>query len=117
MPGRSLVKPGGAFYETLVTGAEHSTTPISVNASGTRNLIAVLLEPYRERLEALCDQALDVIEDAMKARQFLGVDRGLVDVGPDHFARLEDVEAVHTADAPRERWQAVGQARRAVEGD
>ena len=64
------------------------------NAPGTRNLIAELLEPYRERLDALFDQTLDVIEDAMKARQFLVVNRVLVDVGPDHFARLEAVKVL-----------------------
>jgi len=62
------------------------------NAPGTRNLIAELLEPYRERLDALFDQTLDVIEDAMKARQFLVVNRVLVDVGPDHYAQLEAVK-------------------------
>jgi hypothetical protein len=62
------------------------------NAPGTRNLLAELLELHRERLNALCDQTLDVIEDAMKARQFLVVNRVLVDVGPDHYARLEAVK-------------------------
>jgi hypothetical protein len=61
------------------------------NAPGTRNLIAELLE-HRERLTALFDQTLDVIEDAMNARQFLVVNRVLVDVGPDHYARLEAVK-------------------------
>jgi hypothetical protein len=59
------------------------------NAPGTRILIADLFELCRERVNALCDQALDVIEDAMKARQFLVVNRVLVDVGPDHYAQLE----------------------------
>jgi hypothetical protein len=54
------------------------------NAPGTHNLLAELLEPYRKRLNALCNQTLDVIEDAMKARQFLVVNRVLADVGPDH---------------------------------
>ena len=60
--------------------------------AGTRNLIADLLELHRERLNALFDQTLDVIEDAMKARKFLVVNRVLVDVGPDHFAQLEAVK-------------------------
>ena len=43
-------------------------------------------------MNALFDQTLDVIEDAMKARQFLVVNHVLVDVGPDHYARLEAVK-------------------------
>ena len=43
-------------------------------------------------MDALFDQTLDVIEDAMNARQFLVVNRVLVDVGPDHYARLEAVK-------------------------
>ena len=37
------------------------------NAPGTRILIADIFELRRERMNALCDQTLDVIEDAMKA--------------------------------------------------
>ncbi len=73
-------------------GVSRSWASREANAAGTRSLIAVLLEPYREHLEALCDQALAVIADAMKARQFLLVNRVLVDVGPDHYARLEAVK-------------------------
>ena len=62
------------------------------NAPGTRILIADIFELRRERLIALFDRTLDVIEDAMKARQFLVVNRVLVDVGPDHYARLEAVK-------------------------
>ena len=61
------------------------------NAPGTRSLIAELLELRRERMNALFDQMLDVMEDAM-ARQFLVVNRVLVDVGPDHYARLQAVK-------------------------
>jgi hypothetical protein len=62
------------------------------NAPGTRNLLAELLELHRERMNELFDQTLDDIEDAMKARQFLVVNRVVVDVGPDHYARLEAVK-------------------------
>jgi hypothetical protein len=62
------------------------------NAPGTRIFIADIFELCRERMDALFDQTLDVIEDAMKARQFLVVNRVLVDVGPDHYARLEAVK-------------------------
>ena len=62
------------------------------NARGTRYLLAELLELRRERLIALFDRTLDVIEEAMKARQFLVVNRVLVDVGADHYARLEAVK-------------------------
>jgi hypothetical protein len=62
------------------------------NAPGTRNLLAELLELHRERVNELFDQTLDVIEDAMNARKLLVVNRVLVDVGPDHYARLEAVK-------------------------
>ena len=62
------------------------------NAPGTRNLLAELLEPRRERLNALFDQTLDVIEDAMKARKIFVVKGVIVDGGPDHYARLEAVK-------------------------
>ena len=62
------------------------------NAAGTRNLLAELLDGPRERLNALFDQTLDVIEDATNARQFLVVNRVLVDAGPDQYARLEAVK-------------------------
>jgi len=51
------------------------------NALGTRIFIADIFELRRERLIALFDRTLDVIEDAMKARKFLVVNRVLVDVG------------------------------------
>jgi hypothetical protein len=38
---------------------------------------------------ALFDQTLDVIEDAMKARKIFVVKGVIVDGGPDHYARLE----------------------------
>jgi len=87
-------------------GVSRSWASREANAPGTRHLMAVLLEPYRERLGVLCDQALDAIEDAMKARQFLVVNRVLVDVGADHFARLEAVKVftalmIHTSGGRR----------------
>jgi len=62
------------------------------SAPGTRIFLADIFELCRERMDALFDQTLDVLEDAMKARQFLVVNRVLVDVGPDHYARLEAVK-------------------------
>jgi hypothetical protein len=70
-------------------GVSRSWASREAHASGTRNLLAYLFEQRRERLEALFDQTLDVIADAMKAQQFLVVNHVLVDVGPDHYARLE----------------------------
>jgi hypothetical protein len=43
-------------------------------------------------LNALFDQTLDVIEDAMKARKIFVVKGVIVDGGPDHYARLEAVK-------------------------
>ena len=87
-------------------GVSRSWASREANAPGTRNLLAELLEHHRERLNALFDQMLDVIEDAMKARQFLVVNRVLVDVGPDHYARLEAVKVLtrlmqHPSDGKR----------------
>lgn len=73
-------------------GVSRSWASREANASGTRNLLAYLLEQRRERLEALCDQTLEVIAEAMEARQFLVVNHVLLDVGPDHYARLEAVD-------------------------
>src|SRR3978361_2102771 len=61
-------------------GVSRSWASREVNAPGTRNLLAELLELRHERLNALFDRTLDVIEDAMKARKFLVVNRVLVDV-------------------------------------
>jgi hypothetical protein len=46
-----------------------------------------LLQPHRERLNALFDQTLDVIEDAFEARKIFLVRGVIVDGGPDHYAR------------------------------
>jgi hypothetical protein len=73
-------------------GVSRSWASREANAPGTRILIADLFELCRERVKALFDQTLDVIEDAMKARKFLVVNRVLVDVGPDHYARLQAVK-------------------------
>jgi hypothetical protein len=73
-------------------GVSRSWASREANAPGTRQLLADLFELHRERMNALFDQTLDVIEDAMKARQFLVVNRVVVDVGPDHYARLEAVK-------------------------
>jgi hypothetical protein len=53
-------------------GVSRSWASREANAPGTRILIADIFELRRERMDALCDQALDVIEDAMNAaRQFI----------------------------------------------
>jgi hypothetical protein len=62
------------------------------NAPGTRILIAELLAPHHERLSRLFDQTLDVIEDAFEARKIFLVKGVVVDVGPDHYARLGAVK-------------------------
>jgi hypothetical protein len=64
------------------------------NAAGTRQLLAELFEPHRERMNALFHQALEVIEEAMKARKFFVVNGVIVDGGPDHYARLEAVKVL-----------------------
>jgi hypothetical protein len=47
---------------------------------------------HRERLNALFDETLDVIEDAFEARKIFLVRGVLVDGGPDHYVRLEAVK-------------------------
>jgi hypothetical protein len=51
-----------------------------------------LLAPRRERLSALFDQTLDVIEDAFEARKIFLVRGVVVDGGIDDYARLEAVK-------------------------
>jgi hypothetical protein len=58
------------------------------NAPGTRVLISKLFEANRERLRAVLARTLDVIEDALRARDTVVVKDALVDAGPDHYARL-----------------------------
>jgi hypothetical protein len=48
-----------------------------------------LFEANRERLKAVLDRPLDLIEDALQARNTLMVKGGIVDAGPGHYARLE----------------------------
>ena len=64
------------------------------NAPGTRVLIAELFESRRERINAVFEQTLGVIEDAFEARTILVVNGAVVDAGPDHYARLEAGELV-----------------------
>jgi hypothetical protein len=73
-------------------GVSRSWASREANAPGTRIFIADIFELCRERVKALFDQTLDVIEDAMNARQFLLVNGVLVDVGPDHYTQLEAVK-------------------------
>jgi hypothetical protein len=72
-------------------GVSRSWASREANAPGTRIFIADIFELRRERVNALFDQTLDVIEEAMKARKFLVVNRVLVDVRPDSYAQLEAV--------------------------
>ena len=119
---------GGAFRQALFERpASEQCTPVArqlgvsrswasreANALGTRNLLAELLEPHCKRLNALFDQILDVIEDAMKARQFLVVNRVLVDVGPRSLRPAPSREGVYCVDVSREQGQAIAPvARRA----
>jgi hypothetical protein len=59
------------------------------NAPGTRLLISELLAANRERISAVFDRTLDLIEDAIEARNTLVVKGALVDGGPGHYAGLE----------------------------
>jgi arylsulfatase A-like enzyme len=59
------------------------------NAPGTHSLIAELFEANSERINAVFDQTLDLIEDAFEARNTLVVNGAVVDAGPDHYGRLE----------------------------
>jgi len=71
-----------AANRALQLGVSRSWASREANASGTRNIIADLFKRHRERLELLFDRTLAVIDDAMEARQFLVMNRVLVEVGP-----------------------------------
>jgi hypothetical protein len=70
-------------------GVSGSWASREANASGTRLVIAELFEANRERINAMLDRTLDVIEAAFEARCTLVVKGTLVDGGPDHYARIE----------------------------
>jgi hypothetical protein len=73
-------------------GVSRSWASREANAHGTRQLLSELLKLRRERLTALFHQALELIEEAMKARKFFVVNGVIIDGGPDHYARLEAVK-------------------------
>jgi hypothetical protein len=53
----------------------------------------IVRERHRERLNALFDQMIDVI-DAFQARKIFVARGVLLDGGPDHYARLEAARVV-----------------------
>jgi hypothetical protein len=73
----------------LAFGVPRSWASREANAPGTRILIAEVFEANRERINAVLDRTLDVIEAAFEARCTLVVKGTLVNAGPDHYARLE----------------------------
>jgi hypothetical protein len=73
-------------------GVSRSWASREANAPGTRILIAELLEPHRERMSALFDKTLAVIDDAFQSCKILVVKGVVVDGGPDHYSRLEAVK-------------------------
>jgi hypothetical protein len=61
------------------------------NAPETQQIIASLAQAHLERIYDLFDQALQVIQQAFRARR-RGLQQGqVVDLGPDHYARLAAV--------------------------
>jgi hypothetical protein len=59
------------------------------NAPETQQIIASLANAHLERLYDLFDAALTVIERAYRARRRKVLNNGeIIDVGPDHYARL-----------------------------
>jgi transposase-like protein len=75
-------------------GVSRSWASREANAPGTRLLISELFEANRERINAVLDRTLDVIEAAFEVRCTLVVRGALVDAGPDHYARLEAAKLV-----------------------
>jgi hypothetical protein len=98
------------------------------NAPETQQIIASLVNTQLERLYDLFDAALTVIEQAFRARR-KGISKGeVIDLGPDHYARLASVgrlvqilTAGRAMPKPKEQKQEDGlidydQLRRLVEG-
>lgn len=75
----------------------------------TRLEIAALLEAHRERIHALVARSLDVIAEALKAdRVALDRDGAAVNLGADHYARLQAVKRLVelcAAAQPVERYE------------
>jgi hypothetical protein len=72
--------------------ASRSWSSREANALGTRQLLAELLVPYRERMKEVFGQVLEAMKDALEARKIFVVKGVIVDGGPDHYARLEAVK-------------------------
>jgi hypothetical protein len=62
-------------------GVSRSWASREANAPGTKILITKLFEAKRERINAVFDRTLDLIEDALQARNTLVVNGAVVDAG------------------------------------
>jgi hypothetical protein len=85
--GTSLPEPYAPGVK-IAAGVSRSWASREANATGTRILIAELLEGYREQLNELFRLTLDLIKDAFQARKIFLVRGVLLDGGPDHYARI-----------------------------
>jgi hypothetical protein len=61
------------------------------NAPETQQIIASLAQAHAERIYDLFDQALRVIQQAFRARRTAIRKGEVIDLGPDHYARLAAV--------------------------
>lgn len=58
------------------------------NSAGVQQIITGLVNSRGERVRAIFDKTLDVIEDSYTARRAATFEGGVIDLGPDHYARL-----------------------------
>jgi lambda repressor-like predicted transcriptional regulator len=102
MEGKSLAQIGRE------EGVSRQTISKQLASSDARQIIVALTNCQIDRISALFDQMLQVIGEGLKARRVQVQDGTVIDLGPDHYARLTAVSRliqVLTAGRPVARCQ------------
>ena len=74
-------------------GVSRQTISKQAASNEVQQIVVLAVNSQVERINGVFDRVLAVIEDAFEARLFrVGKDGAVVDVGPDHYARLTAVD-------------------------
>ena len=74
-------------------GVSRQTISKQAASNEVQQIVVAAVNGQRERISALFDRLLDVIEEAFEAKLLrVGRNGAVVDLGPDHYARLTAVD-------------------------